>query len=123
MSPAKMSKIENGVRVALRWAEAFNRQDAAGLVEGFSPEGVYEPATGLAHIGPAAVQTYWQKFFTTTPKPHLEVEEVFGLGLRAGLQWRCSWLTPAGESQTNRGVEIFRFQNNLIIHQTSYTKS
>ena len=120
-----MSRIEETSRLALAFAEAFNAHDVAAMTQAMRDDCHFEssePApNGTRYIGKTAVQQYWLAFFTAHPTVQLEIEEIFGLGLRSVMRWRREWL-DAGEKRQVRGVDIFRVNQGAISEQYSYVK-
>ena len=126
MSPIRMSKIEGPLRIVLEFNEAFNRHDVAGMMELMSEDCVFEntdPAPdGTVYAGKARVTQFWQDFFRDSPQAHIEVEEIFGLGMRCIMRWRYEWVDAAGTKGHVRGVDIFQVKNGLIAEKLSYVK-
>jgi len=126
MSPARMSKIESGIRVVLAFNEAFNRHDVAGMMQLMSDDCVFEntsPAPdGSTFSGKQRVTQFWQDFFRDSPHAHIEIEEIFGLGMRCIMRWKYSWVDGAGIKGHVRGVDIFQVKNDLIAEKLSYVK-
>jgi len=126
MSPARMSQVESGIRVVLAFNEAFNRHDVAGMMQLMSEDCVFEntsPAPdGTAYRGKAAVTQFWHDFFRDSPQAHIEIEEIFGLGMHPIMRWNYSWLDVAGAQGHVRGVDIFQVKNGVITEKLSYVK-
>ncbi|HCC78031.1 MAG: DUF4440 domain-containing protein [Chloroflexi bacterium GWB2_49_20] len=126
MSPIRMSRLESAVRVVLAFNEAFNRQDVAGMLQLMSEDCIFEnthPAPdGTVYSGRAAVTRFWQDFFRQSPQAHIQIEEIFGLGLRCIMRWRYDWEDEAGKKGHVRGVDIFQVKNGLICEKLSYVK-
>lgn len=126
MSPTRMSRIESALRVVLEFNEAFNRQDVAGMMALMSDDCVFENTTpapdGTVYSGKEAVSRFWQDFFRESPHAHIEIEEIFGLGLRCIMRWRYDWTDAAGQKGHVRGVDIFQIRNGLICEKLSYVK-
>lgn len=126
MSPTRMSKIESATRIVLEFNEAFNRHDVAGMMKLMSEDCVFEntdPAPdGTAYAGKEAVTRFWQDFFRESPHAHIEIEEIFGLGLRCVMRWRYEWMDAAGQKGHVRGVDIFQIRDGLIYEKLSYVK-
>jgi ketosteroid isomerase-like protein len=121
-----MSKIESATRIVLAFQEAFNRHDMEGIMGLMSEDCTFETAgpapDGAVYSGKKAIHQYVQDFFDTSPQAHLEIEEVFGLGWRCVLRWRCEWVDAVGEKKHIRGVDIFQVQDGLIREGFSYVK-
>lgn len=126
MSPARMDRLETAMRVVLAFNEAFNRHDVAGMMRLMSEDCIFEntaPAPdGSRYTGQAAVTRFWETFFSESPQAHIEIEEIFGLGLRCIMRWRYEWVDSAGQKGHVRGVDIFRVGDGLIQEKLSYVK-
>ena len=126
MSPARMSKIEGATRIVLAFNEAFNRHDVTGMMQLMSDDCVFEntaPAPdGTRYEGKETVTQFWQEFFRESPQAHIEIEGVFGLGLRCVMHWRYEWVDKAGKKGHVRGVDIFQVKDGLISEKMSYVK-
>lgn len=125
MARIKMSRIEETMRLALAFAEAFNEQDAARMVRSMSDDCRFEssePAPdGAIYTGKEAIQQYWQQFFQAYPQARIDVEEAFGLGKRCVIRWRREW-DASGKKQHVRGVDIFRVKQGALCEHFSYVK-
>jgi len=126
MSPIRMAKIESGLRNVIEFNEAFNRHDVAGMMKLMSEDCLFEntsPAPdGTACQGQEAVTRFWQEFFQASPQAHIEIEEIFGLGLRVVMRWKYTWLGADGRPGHVRGVDIFKIKEGLICEKLSYVK-
>ena len=122
----KMSKIETAMRTVLKFNEAFNRHDVAGMMQLMSDDCLFENTTpapdGTVYSGKEAVRQFWHGFFRQSPQAHIEIEEIFGLGFRCIMRWRYEWRDEAGEKDHVRGVDIFRLKDGLISEKLSYVK-
>lgn len=126
MSPARMSKVESGIRVVVEFNEAFNRHDVAGMMKLMSDDCVFEntsPAPdGSVYSGKEAVTQFWQDFFNESQYAKIEIEEIFGLGRRCIMRWKYSWVDESGKKGHVRGVDIFKVESGLIREKFSYVK-
>jgi len=126
MSPTRLSRLESAVRIVLEFNEAFNRHDVAGMMQLMSEDCVFEstnpPPDGAVYSGKDAVTQFWQDFFRESPQAHIEIEEIFGLGLRCVMRWRCDWVDAAEKKGYVRGVDIFQLKDGLIHEKLSYVK-
>lgn len=122
----KLSQIESPLRLVLAFNEAFNRHDVAGMMALMSDDCLFDntnPAPdGQAFVGKATVSQFWEQFFQESPQAHIEIEEIFGLGMRCVMRWRYEWVTPAGTVGYVRGVDLFQIKNGLICEKLSYVK-
>ncbi len=126
MSPIRMSKIEGASRLVLEFNEAFNRQDVSGMMKLMSEDCVFEntdPAPdGTVYSGKEAVTQFWRGFFRESPHAHIEIEEVFGMGMRCIMRWKYEWTDAAGIKGHVRGVDIFKVREGFITEKFSYVK-
>ena len=127
MCPIRMSKIETAMRVVMEFHEAFNRHDVPGMMQLMTEDCVFEntdPAPdGTRYSGKEAVTQFWQDFFRQSPKAHIEIEEIFGMGNnRCVMRWRYLWVDAAGKEGHVRGVDIFQVRDGLISEKLSYVK-
>ncbi len=126
MSPIQMSKIETAIRIVLDFNDAFNRHDVAGMMKLMTDDCVFEntdPAPdGTVYSGKEAVTQFWQDFFRESPHAHIEIEEIFGMGLRCIMRWKYSWEDAEGKEGHVRGVDIFQIKDGLISEKLSYVK-
>ncbi|MBI3165564.1 MAG: nuclear transport factor 2 family protein [Chloroflexi bacterium] len=126
MSPTRMSKVEASTRIVLEFNDAFNRHDVVGMMKLMSEDCVFENTDlapdGTVYSGKEAVTQFWQDFFRESPAAHIEIEEIFGLGLRCIMRWRYEWTDSTGQKGHVRGVDVFRIKDNLICEKFSYVK-
>ena len=126
MSPTRLSKLESSMRTVLAFNEAFNRHDVEGMMQLMSDDCVFEntsPAPdGTAYKGKEAVTQFWRDFFRESPQAHMEIEEVFGLGLRCIMRWRYEWVDLEGKKGHVRGTDVYRVEDGLIREKLSYVK-
>jgi hypothetical protein len=126
MSPIRMTRLESSIRIVLEFNEAFNRHDVGGMMQLMSDDCIFEntdPAPdGAVYAGKEAVTHFWQDFFRGSPQAHIEIEDVFGLGLRCVMRWRYEWVDADGNKGHVRGVDLFEVKNSLICKKLSYVK-
>ena len=126
MSPIRMSKIESGVRTVLEFNEAFNRHDVTGIMKCLSDDCVFEDTSpapdGIQYKGKEAINQFFENLFRETKEPRIEIEEIFGLGLRCVMRWKYEWLDEDGNKQHVRGVDAFKLKDGLICEVLSYVK-
>lgn len=126
MSPARMSRVESGARALLAFSEAFNRHDVAGMMRLVTDDCLYEHAIpapeGTTYVGKEAIAHFWQEFFQASPRAHVTVEEVFGLGLRCVMRWRYEWVDGAGNGGHVRGTSLIQVKGGLISEMFAYVK-
>ncbi len=126
MKPTRLSRLEAALRVVLKFNEAFNRQDVAGMMQLMSDDCVFEntaPAPdGVVYSGKERVTQFWQDFFRASPQAHIDIEDIFGLGHRCVMRWKYTWVDAAGQPGHVRGVDLFQVENGVIREKLSYVK-
>ncbi len=126
MCPARMAKLEAGIRLVLEFNEAFNRHDVPGMTRLLSEDCLFEdtrPAPdGTSYKGREAISNYWIEFFQTSQQAHIEIEEIFSFGYRCIMRWKYDWVDAAGRQGHVRGVDLFKVQDGRIIEKLSYEK-
>lgn len=126
MSATRLSRLELAIRIVLEFNEAFNRHDVPGMMRLLSDDCVFEntsPAPdGTVYSGKEAVTRFWLDFFHESPQAHIEIEEIFGLGIRCMMRWRYDWVDEAGKKGHVRGVDVFQLKNGFICQKLSYVK-
>ena len=126
MSPTRLSRLENVIRIVLEFNEAFNRHDVAGMMRLMSDDCIFEntyPAPdGITYSGKEAVTKFWKDFFQGSPQAHIEIEEIFGLGNRCIMRWKYNWIDAEGKQGHVRGVDIFQVCDGYINQKLSYVK-
>lgn len=122
----KMSRIESGIRIVLKFNEAFNRHDVAGMMQLISDDCIFENAfpapDGAVFQGKDEVAQFWQAFFHESPYAHIEIEEIFGMGVRCVMRWRYDWIDVSAAKGHIRGVDIFQVKQGSICEKLSYVK-
>lgn len=126
MSPTRMAKIESAMRIVLRFNDAFNRHDVAGMMKLMTDDCVFENTTpapdGTKYSGKESVTQFWQNFFRESPSARIEIEDIFGMGERCIMHWKYTWTDANGDRGHVRGVDIFRIKKNLLCEKLSYVK-
>lgn len=122
----KMSRVESGVRVVLAFNEAFNRHDVVEMMGLMSDDCLFENSSpapdGTMYLGKEAVTQFWREFFRRSPQAHIEIEDLFGLGMRCVARWRYDWVDTAGKKGHVRGVDIFQIRDGRICEKRAYVK-
>jgi ketosteroid isomerase-like protein len=124
MSPVKMERVEEALRLALAFAEAFNRHDVTAIGALLSEACVFESAgpapAGVRYEGRTATTRAIAGFFEQAPELRMEVEDAYGLGRRSVLRWSLSGLAAGHERR--RGVDLFTVRNGRIEEILAYAK-
>lgn len=126
MSPVRMARIEIGMRLLLAYRDAFNRHEVAAILDLFSADCCFESADpaplGTTITGQTALEEYLLNFFRTYPQVHIQIEEVFALGLRGVMRWKLTWVAEDGQAQIRRGMDLFQIKNERICEKLTYIK-
>ncbi len=105
--------------------EAFNRHDADAVMKLMTADCVFEstnpPPDGARIEGWEAVKSFWEKYFTSNPDAHFEVEEMIVSGNRCVVRW-IYHKTKEGKPWHLRGVDIFNVDNGKVAEKCSYVK-
>jgi len=127
MNPTRMSRIESAIRIVLEFNQALNCHDVKGMMQLMSDDCVFENASpapdGSVYSGKAELTKYWQNFFSESPRAHVEIEDIFGLGFRCIMRWRYDWVDSTGKKGHIRGVDLFELKQGLICKCWSYLKA
>jgi ketosteroid isomerase-like protein len=111
------------LEVVNRFNEAFNRHDVDGVMALMTPDCVFEntlpPPDGERFEGAAAVRTFWQRFFRSTPGARFESEEIFAAGDRCVVRWVFHWDDTGGHV---RGVDVVRVRDGKVAEKLAYVK-
>jgi hypothetical protein len=126
MSPTRMARLESAIRVVLGFNEAFNRHDIEGMMYLMSDDCIFESAgpapDGAVYSGKEEITRFLQDFFHESPRAHIKIEEIFGIGFRCIMHWRYEWIDEAGKKGHVRGVDIYQVKNGTICEKLSYVK-
>jgi predicted SnoaL-like aldol condensation-catalyzing enzyme len=121
MSPARMSKVEAGIRIVLEFNEAFNQHDVTEMMrlmtEGCIFENTAPAPDGTCYMGKKAVTQFRHYFFRESPRANIEIEDIFGFGNHCIMRWKYTWADGHV-----RGVDIFKIEEGLISEKLSYVK-
>src|SRR5437867_2403949 len=97
--------------------------DVDGVMALMTADCVFEntlPAPdGERFEGTAAVRTFWQRFFQSTPGARFETEEVFAVGDRGIVRWVFRWDDQGGRV---RGVDVLRVRDGKVAEKLAYVK-
>lgn len=105
------------------FVDAFNRRDLDAVMHFFAEGAVYDELTGARHVGKAAVRAAFVPQFRGDYGPiifdeeDLFVDEIAGKAL---VSWVCRLEGKAGGW---RGLDVFCFEDDLIVEKRTYTKA
>jgi predicted SnoaL-like aldol condensation-catalyzing enzyme len=125
MSPIKMNRLESAIRIAVKYAEAYNLHDIENILKLISDDCVFDthnPAPqGAICSGKGEIARYIGELFQHNPRAKIEIEEVFGFGHRSVLRWKYFY-DSKDKKKYIRGIDIFAEKNDLICEKLSYIK-
>jgi ketosteroid isomerase-like protein len=109
-----------------RFNDAFDRHDVdammAAMVDDCVFENTYPAPVGTCYQGQAAVRSFWERFFRSSPQARIEPEELFAAGDRAVMRWVYRWVDAEGKPGYVRGVDLFRVRDGKVSEKLSYVK-
>jgi len=121
-----MSRVESAVRIIIELNIVFNSHDHEKMLGFFSEdirfEDVLADSGGVTYSGPNNVAQYFKDCFQQYPGIQLEQEELFGFGNRCILRWKAILDKKAPESESFRGISLFRVRNGCIAEIVSYAR-
>jgi len=124
MSKVKMSQVEEGLRLAMAFVDAFNQHDTAAIDAIISDGCVFESAgpapLGLRYEGRAFVTQAIGAFFEAAPDMKMLIEDAYGQGKHSVLRWKIVGLKGAPDAR--RGVDLFTAQDGRISEILAYAK-
>ena len=111
--------------LTIRFTDAFNRDDLAGVLAMMAEDAVYEEFTGTVSRGKAAIRTAFEpQFRGDFGKIRFETEDLFvdETAARALIRWVCRLETRRGPAAW-RGLDILHFDNGLVSRKLTYAKA
>ncbi|WP_412540255.1 nuclear transport factor 2 family protein [Longispora sp. K20-0274] len=103
--------------VIRRYNDVFQLHDAAALDALIAEDCVIENIDGTRTEGRAACVAWWTAI-AENREARFEIEDVFVAGEQAAIRW--TYVHPGG---SNRGVNLMRVRDGLIVEGLGYTKS
>lgn len=126
MSPINMERLESGMRLAIKYSEAFNNHDVSAMIQLLSEECIfehYEPGpAGTVYSGKSSISNFWERFFNQPDVGQLEIEDLFGVGFRCIMRWKYIKKNKFDQTDYIRGINIFEIRNGFIYAILSYIK-
>ena len=108
-----------------RFNETFNRHDVDGIMELMTGDVIFENTSpspdGERYEGQAAVRTFWEQLFASSPNAHFAAEDISAGGDRCTVRWRYTWSNADGSGHV-RGVDVFRVRDGKVAEKLSYVK-
>jgi steroid delta-isomerase-like uncharacterized protein len=109
-----------------RFNEAFNAHDPEAMMALMTEDCIFEntfpPPDGRRYQGQAAVKSFWEEFFESSPDAQIDIEEIFFCDDRGLQRWVYRWSDSRGAAGHIQGVDVFRFQDGKIAEKLSYVK-
>jgi ketosteroid isomerase-like protein len=120
----KMEKVEEGLRLAVSFMEAFNKRDVKAVAELLAEDCLFESAgpapLGGRFAGKDAAVAAIGAFFEASPLIRMDSEEIYGMGKRAVLRWIIKGVD--GFPEGRRGVDLFTARDGKIAELSAYAK-
>ncbi len=111
--------------LTIRFTEAFNRDDLAGVMAMMAEDAVYEEFTGRIIRGSAAILAAFEpQFRGDHGKIRFETEDLFADAAtgKALIRWVCRLETRRGPAGW-RGLDILHFEDGLVTRKLTYAKA
>ena len=111
--------------LAVRFTDAFNRDDLDGVMNFFAEDAVYDEFHGARHKGRAAIRAAFEpQFQGVYGTVRFDREDLF-VDAEAGkvlISWTCTITTGKGPGGW-RGLDILHFADGLIVEKRTYAKA
>ena len=111
--------------LTIRFTDAFNRDDLAGVMAMMAEDAVYEEFTGRVNRGSAAIRAAFEpQFRGDFGKMRFETEDLFADAAtgQALVRWVCRLETRRGPAAW-RGLDILHFEDGLVKRKLTYAKA
>jgi ketosteroid isomerase-like protein len=111
--------------LTIRFTDAFNRDDLAGVMAMMAEDAVYEEFTGAVNRGKAAIRAAFEpQFRGDFGKIRFETEDLFADATtgKALIRWVCRLETRRGPAAW-RGLDILHFEDGLVKRKLTYAKA
>jgi ketosteroid isomerase-like protein len=111
--------------LTIRFTDAFNRDDLAGVMAMMAEDAVYEEFTGTVSRGKPAIQAAFEpQFRGDHGKIRFETEDLFvdAATGKALIRWVCRLETRRGPAAW-RGLDILHFEGGLVKRKLTYAKA
>jgi ketosteroid isomerase-like protein len=111
--------------LAVRFTEAFNRDDLDGVMSFMAEDAIYDEFNGTLNRGKPAIRAaFVPQFRGDYGRIRFQTEDLF-VDPEAGkalIRWLCI-LESDGRSSAWRGLDILRFENGLLAEKHTYAKA
>ncbi len=111
--------------LTIRFTDAFNRDDLAGVMAMMAEDAVYEEFTGTVSRGKPAIRAaFGPQFRGDHGKIRFETEDLFADAAtgKALIRWVCRLETRRGPAAW-RGLDILHFEDGLVKRKLTYAKA
>ena len=111
--------------LALRFTDAFNRDDLDSVMSFFSEDAVYDEFNGRKNRGHAEIRAALQpQFRGAFGKIRFEEEDLFvdAMAGKVLLRWTCTQERD-GRTRGWRGLDILHVRDGRISHKLTYAKT
>jgi ketosteroid isomerase-like protein len=111
--------------LTIRFTDAFNRDDLAGVMAMMAEDAVYEEFTGTVSRGKPAIHAAFEpQFRGDHGKIRFETEDLFADAAtgKALIRWVCRLETRRGPAGW-RGLDILHFEGGLVKYKLTYAKA
>ena len=111
--------------LALRFTDAFNRDDLDGVMSFMAEDAIYDEFNGRRSRGkPAIREAFVPQFRGDYGRIRFQTEDLFvdPESGKALIRWLCT-LERDGRSSAWRGLDILRFEEGLLAEKHSYAKA
>jgi ketosteroid isomerase-like protein len=111
--------------LTIRFTDAFNRDDLAGVMAMMAEDAVYEEFTGTVSRGKPAIRARFEpQFRGDHGKIRFETEDLFADAAsgKALIRWVCRLETRRGPAAW-RGLDILHFEDGLVTRKLTYAKA
>ena len=111
--------------LTIRFTDAFNRDDLAGVMAMMAEDAVYEEFTGRVNRGSAAIRAAFEpQFRGEFGKIRFETDDLFvdTVTGKALIRWVCRLETRRGPAAW-RGLDILHFEDGRVKRKLTYAKA
>jgi ketosteroid isomerase-like protein len=111
--------------LALRFTDAFNREDLDDVMAFMAEDAIYDEFNGKRSVGKAAIRAAFEpQFRGDYGTMRFLTEEVFADAAtgKAMIRWRCT-LELGGVARSWRGLDLLHFEHGLVKEKHTYAKA
>ena len=111
--------------LAVRFTDAFNRDDLDGVMSFFAGDAVYDEFNGVRHEGKDAIRAAFEPQFQGAYGEVRFVQEDLFADPEAGkvlIGWTCRITTGKGPGSW-RGLDVLHFEDGRLVEKQTYAKA